>query len=86
MPLTATRAISIGLDLSDDELVSNIAEFSLSCLTHGRYVSVACAPEDRLSLTSCAPPLLLFRFAAERMFGHYERHIAPYGRLVVWRS
>jgi hypothetical protein len=82
MPLTATRAVSIGLDLSDDELFSNIAEFSLSCLTHGRYVSVACA----IRMTACLSHRVSHHsyclgISTERMFA---RESAILRHAVVW--
>jgi hypothetical protein len=83
-PLTAILAISIGLSLSDDGLVSNIAEFALSCLTHGGYVSVACANWNSVRLSHRVPHhSYCLGVAAERTFARYERHITPCSRLVV---
>ena len=47
------------LNLSDDGLATNIAEFSLSSLTHGGYVSVAYANRNAACLCHRLPHLQL---------------------------
>jgi hypothetical protein len=68
--VTPISAITTALNLSDDGLFINIAELSLSFLTHGGYVSVAYATGILPALPLFATSTTAILIAAQRMFRH----------------